>query len=69
VTDREHALLVPPADPAAMAQAISVVLADGAGSQRMARAARNLVAEKYSPRQRAHSLLQVYMGVFRARLR
>ena len=70
VVDGEHAILVPPSNPSAMAQAIGLVLADPTDSQKRARAARNLVAARYSPGQRARSLVEVYRDVYeQARLR
>jgi glycosyltransferase involved in cell wall biosynthesis len=70
VVDSEHAILVPPGDPSAMAQAIGLVLGDPAGSQKRARAARGLLAAQYSPGQRARSLVEVYQAVYeQAKLR
>lgn len=64
VTDREHALLVQPHDPLAMARAISLLLSDPITSQELARAARVLVVARYSLEQRAQALLQLYSNVY-----
>lgn len=63
VDDHKHALLSPPRDPRAMAQAIALVLSDPAASREMAQAARNLVAANYSIEQRARALLGIYQKV------
>ena len=64
VVNGEHAILVPPSQPSALAQAIGRALSDQPGSQERARAARRLVGAKYSPEQRARSLMEVYRDVY-----
>ena len=59
--NQEQALLVPPRDPEAMARAIAVLLSDGATAHRLAAAARDLAATKYSPEQRALGLAGLYL--------
>ena len=61
--NQEQALLVPPRDPEAMARAIAVLLSDGATAHRLAAAARDLAATKYSPEQRALGLAGLYRNV------
>jgi glycosyltransferase involved in cell wall biosynthesis len=63
VTHDEHAMLVQAHDPAAMAQAIALVLSDSLLGKRLAESARSLAATKYSPEQRARHLLELYAGV------
>jgi len=63
VEDQEHALLVPPHNPAAMAQAIDVLLSDQDTAEKLADGARNLAAARYSPEQRAQSLIELYRSV------
>lgn len=48
IVDRETGLLVPAADPVALAQAIVALLADSARAKEMGEAARQRAAEKYS---------------------
>jgi glycosyltransferase involved in cell wall biosynthesis len=68
VVDGEHAILVPPSDPSALSQAIGLALTDRPGSQKRARAARNLIAARYLPEQRARALVEIYRDVYDARL-
>jgi glycosyltransferase involved in cell wall biosynthesis len=63
VKDQEHAILVPPGDPVAMAKAVNALLTTQILGDRLARAARELVAAKYSPEDRARALIQVYENV------
>jgi glycosyltransferase involved in cell wall biosynthesis len=63
VEDQEHALLVPPQDLGAMAHAIDVLLSDPDTADRLASAARDLAAARYSPEQRAQSLIDLYRSV------
>ncbi len=65
VSDREHALLVPPRDPAAMAEAIDSVLSNPDAAEKLAIAARTLAATEYSPEGRARSLVELYRSVLR----
>jgi len=62
ITDQE-AILVPPRDPAAMARALDVVLSHRDTADRLASAARNLATTRYSPVQRARSLVNLYGNV------
>ena len=61
--DKEHALLVPPRDPAAMAQAIDVLLSNPEAAHKLATSARTLAASTYSPKQRALWLVGLYGSV------
>jgi glycosyltransferase involved in cell wall biosynthesis len=61
--DQEQALLVPPRDPAAMAQAIDALLSNPEAGDRLATAARTLAATRYSPEQRALWLVRLYGSV------
>jgi glycosyltransferase involved in cell wall biosynthesis len=63
VGNGKHAILVPPGDPAAMAGAIDVLLSNSEAADKLARAARNLAAAKYSPEQRARMLIKLYSDV------
>jgi glycosyltransferase involved in cell wall biosynthesis len=63
VGNGKHAILVPPGDPAAMAGAIDVLLSNSDTADKLARAARNLAAAKYSPEQRARLLIKLYSDV------
>ena len=62
-TDQEHALLVPPRDPEAMARALAALLSDSDTAGRLAATARSLAATKYSPEQRALWLVGLYQSV------
>ncbi|MGH9545856.1 MAG: glycosyltransferase family 4 protein [Terriglobales bacterium] len=66
VTHHQHALLVPPNDPEAMARGLGLVLSDAVLANELAAAARRLVAEKYSPEQRAQSLRDLYVKVYQS---
>jgi glycosyltransferase involved in cell wall biosynthesis len=61
--DQEHALLVPPCDPASMAKAIDALLSNSGAADRLATAARTLAATRYSPEQRAMWLVGLYSSV------
>jgi glycosyltransferase involved in cell wall biosynthesis len=49
-----------------MADAIHSLLTDASSAEKMARAARLLVAERYSPEQRAWALVKLYRDVVKA---
>ena len=49
-------LLVPPADEAALAEAIHALLADPARARWLGQAARQRVAERFTPEQQLHRL-------------
>jgi glycosyltransferase involved in cell wall biosynthesis len=63
VEDGKHAILVKPGEPAAMAEAIGVLLSNPDTADKLANAARNLAAAKYSPQQRARWLIKLYNDV------
>jgi glycosyltransferase involved in cell wall biosynthesis len=63
VGNGKHAILVPPGDPAAMAGAIDGLLSNSDTADKLARAARDLAAAKYSPEQRARLLIKLYSDV------
>ncbi len=63
ITDQEHAILVPPRDTTAMANALDVVLSDRKKADRLAFAAYQLATTRYSPLQRARSLVSLYHSV------
>jgi len=55
--------LVPPADPAALSRAIRGMLRDTLGAQRMGRAARDFVADRFSLERQVASTIRVYRDV------
>ncbi len=61
--DGETGLVVPPADPEALAEAISGLLADPGRRRRMARAARARVAALFSAEAMVESTLEVYRQI------
>lgn len=63
VEDQESALLVPPRDPQAMAEAISSVLADARLARRLADKASALITTRYSPENYVRSLVEIYRGI------
>lgn len=63
VEDQESALLVPPRDPQAMAEAISSVLADARLARRLAHKASALITTRYSPENYVRSLVEIYRGI------
>jgi glycosyltransferase involved in cell wall biosynthesis len=62
VTDGESAILVPPRDPPALAQAIVRLLADRALAQRLATRAQQVVREKFTIARYAHEIQDVLLG-------
>jgi glycosyltransferase involved in cell wall biosynthesis len=58
----ETGLLIPPDDPAALADAIQVLRVDRRLAKRLGRAGRELVAERFDPRQSAQLLQRVFAG-------
>jgi glycosyltransferase involved in cell wall biosynthesis len=64
VRHQQHALLVPPRDPAAMAEAIDTLLSNPQIADNLASAARTLAATTYSPQQRALWLVGLYRKIF-----
>jgi glycosyltransferase involved in cell wall biosynthesis len=63
VGDGKHAILVQPGEPAAMAEAIGVLLSNSDTAYKLASAARELAMTEYSPEQRARSLIKLYSDV------
>jgi D-inositol-3-phosphate glycosyltransferase len=59
-SDGETALLVPPHDPAAFADALARVLADASLARTLASKAAAHVAERFSPEARARALVEIY---------
>jgi glycosyltransferase involved in cell wall biosynthesis len=62
-TDGETALLVPPQDPSAFADALARVLADATLARSLSGKAAAHVAERFSPEARARSLVQIYAAL------
>ncbi len=62
VRDGETGLLVPPEDPAALADAIEVLRRDRELARRLGRAGRELVAERFDPKRSARLLQGVFEG-------
>jgi starch synthase len=60
-------LLVPPADPAALAHALSTLLADSARARAMGRAGSRRVEEYYTLRRHAERVEAVYAEVLQER--
>ena len=63
VEDKESALLVPPGDPQAMAEAISRVLADAELARKLTLNASALVTTRYSPETYVRSLVEIYRRI------
>ncbi len=63
VSDGETALLVPAAQPDALAAAISRALCDAALAARLARNAQELARARYSPQARADALVELYTRI------
>ena len=63
VEDGSSALLVPPAKPAAMANALARILEDPALAKRLAANASERLVRRFSPESRYQALLQVYSAV------
>jgi glycosyltransferase involved in cell wall biosynthesis len=61
VSDGQSALLVPPADPLALADAIERVLAEPELARRLAMQASRLVRERFSPAVRMQTLMDIYL--------
>jgi glycosyltransferase involved in cell wall biosynthesis len=60
VVDGEHGLLVPPADPAALATAVERLLGEAATAARLARAARERVAARFSLERMVRETARLY---------
>jgi glycosyltransferase involved in cell wall biosynthesis len=67
VADETSALLVPPGDPTAMANAIDRLLKDFELGARLSKNAAELVSKNHSPQQYVRSLIQTYSNVIRDR--
>ncbi len=65
VTHEETALLVPPQNPVAMAEAIDLLLSNPGTAINLARQARAKVETDYTPEARARSLIEIYAGLLR----
>ena len=63
VKDEESALLVPPRDPRAMAEAVSRVLTDADLARRLTMSAAALVTTRYSPETYIRSLVEIYREI------
>ena len=63
VTHGESALLVPPQNPGAMAEAINLLLSSPGTAISLAQQARANVETDYTPEARARSLLEIYAGL------
>ena len=68
VEDKTSALLVPPRDPTAMANAIDRLVKDFELGARLSRNAAGLVAKNHSPQQYVRELIQTYSTVFEQRV-
>ena len=66
ITDGEDGLLVPPGDAAALAAALSALIADPQRARRLGAAARRTVAARYDVGRSAEEWLAVYHDVLRA---
>jgi glycosyltransferase involved in cell wall biosynthesis len=66
VTHGESALLVPPQDPGAMAEAINLLLSSPSTAISLAQQARAKVEADYTPEGRAGSLIEIYAGLRRS---
>jgi glycosyltransferase involved in cell wall biosynthesis len=64
VTDQLQALLVRPRDPRALADALARILTNQRLAQALSRAARSLVATRFSPEQRARTLIELYSNIY-----
>ena len=63
VEDKKSALLVPPGDPGAMAQALQRLLTDASLRKNITHNGRELIASRYSPQSRARVLMEAYQNV------
>jgi|SRR5579862_2975887 len=60
VTDKKTALVVPPGDPEAMANALALLLSQSQLSEKLVLNALEIVKRQYSPESRTRSLLKIY---------
>jgi glycosyltransferase involved in cell wall biosynthesis len=63
MTQETHGLLVPPAQPTALADAMVRLLTDGALANRLTRAATQRIRGEFAPQARVRHLQQVYMDL------
>jgi glycosyltransferase involved in cell wall biosynthesis len=63
VRDGENGLLVPPRSPQRLAEALASLLADPARAERLGRAARATIAERYTLERAMERLEQVYRAL------
>ena len=67
VTNNESALLVPPNEPPALAEALATLLTDNDLAQRLAKEAATLVDTQFTPETYARSLVRIYSEVIERR--
>jgi glycosyltransferase involved in cell wall biosynthesis len=63
IEDKKSALLVPPGDPGAMAQALQKLFMDASLRKNITLNGRELIASRYSPQSRARVLMEAYQSV------
>jgi glycosyltransferase involved in cell wall biosynthesis len=63
IEDKKSALLVPPGDPGAMAQALQKLFMDASLRKNITLNGRKLIASRYSPQSRARVLMEAYQSV------
>ncbi|HKC72263.1 MAG TPA: glycosyltransferase family 4 protein [Terriglobales bacterium] len=68
VEDRKSALLVPPGDPRAMAEALQRLFTDASLRKNITLNGRELIASRYSPQSRARVLMDAYETVVRRQI-
>ena len=68
VEDKKSALLVPPGDPGAMAQALQSVLTDASLRENITLHGRELISSRYSPQSRARILMEAYQSVIQRQI-
>jgi glycosyltransferase involved in cell wall biosynthesis len=62
IQDGEDGVLVPSGDPKVLAESISALIGDGSKRERLAKAAKQKVAEEYDRRKNAEGLIRTFMS-------
>ena len=67
ITDRENGLLVPPADPEALAEAINLLLSDGQLADKFAAAGKETIDRSFTSEEMIKGVTDIYSEIIRSK--